>query len=98
MNLPVFAANVDFSQSSFRIFGCGYRKPHHGPLASGNPDAPTYSRSNIGTTRMFELFLPEQKQLVPQPPKIRKNFGGYPPKAGGKIDLSEKTDRFFILG
>ena len=84
MNLPVFAANVDFSQSSFRIFG--------------NPEAEAVRRGRLGTARMFELFLPEQKQRVPQPPKIRKNFGGYPPKAGGKIDLSEKTDRFFILG
>ena len=41
---------------------------------------------NLGTARMFERFLLEQKARVPQPPKMRKTFAGPLVNTWGKID------------
>jgi len=59
MNLALFRANGDFSQSSLSIFG--------------NPSG--VDSDNAGTARMYEQHLLEQMLRVPQPPKMRKTFG-----------------------
>ncbi len=80
MNLAIFRANGDFSQSSLSIFGY--------------PEA-SREAGNLGTAMLSERLLQRQKARVQQPPKMRKTFGGPANFRGrGKIDLSEKIARF----
>jgi len=75
MNLAIFRANEDFSQSMLE-------------------QARESERESIRTTSMCEPVLATADGRVAQEPSLRKILSLASPPQAGKIDLSEKNDRF----